>query len=170
MSLWNEWSQLLKNQTDESFDAFWQAYSDSEIRIYSSLLKEKSPLVKGGFSELAERYQVEPVYLMGFLDGVQTSLVEPFTLEEVTPDTVLDFEIDFEKLYFNMHAANADHLYNLTEWDGLLSKAHRDVIYKNYRRSKTVVKKKTPGRNDPCPCGSGKKYKKCCGKTTDSEL
>jgi len=23
---------------------------------------------------------------------------------------------------------------------------------------------KTPGRNDPCPCGSGKKYKKCCGR------
>lgn len=22
---------------------------------------------------------------------------------------------------------------------------------------------KTPGRNDPCPCGSGRKYKKCCG-------
>ena len=22
---------------------------------------------------------------------------------------------------------------------------------------------KKPGRNDPCPCGSGKKYKKCCG-------
>jgi uncharacterized protein YecA (UPF0149 family) len=22
-----------------------------------------------------------------------------------------------------------------------------------------------PGRNDPCPCGSGKKYKKCCGLT-----
>jgi hypothetical protein len=22
------------------------------------------------------------------------------------------------------------------------------------------------GRNDPCPCGSGKKYKKCCGKQT----
>ena len=28
---------------------------------------------------------------------------------------------------------------------------------------KTVVKGKEPGRNDPCPCGSGKKYKKCCG-------
>jgi len=24
--------------------------------------------------------------------------------------------------------------------------------------------KKDVGRNDPCPCGSGKKYKKCCGK------
>ena len=26
----------------------------------------------------------------------------------------------------------------------------------------TVVKEKKIGRNDPCPCGSGKKYKKCC--------
>ena len=28
----------------------------------------------------------------------------------------------------------------------------------------TVVKGDEPGRNDPCPCGSGKKYKKCCGR------
>ena len=26
------------------------------------------------------------------------------------------------------------------------------------------AKSKKIGRNDPCPCGSGKKYKKCCGK------
>jgi len=31
-------------------------------------------------------------------------------------------------------------------------------------KPKTVVKKQTVGRNDPCPCGSGKKYKNCCGK------
>ncbi|SES86055.1 protein translocase subunit secA [Natronincola peptidivorans] len=31
-------------------------------------------------------------------------------------------------------------------------------------KGKTVVKKEEAGRNDPCPCGSGKKYKKCCGK------
>lgn len=29
---------------------------------------------------------------------------------------------------------------------------------------KTLVFDKTPNRNDPCSCGSGKKYKKCCGK------
>ena len=28
----------------------------------------------------------------------------------------------------------------------------------------TVKSNKEPGRNDPCPCGSGKKYKNCCGK------
>ena len=30
--------------------------------------------------------------------------------------------------------------------------------------NKTVRKGKKIGRNDPCPCGSGKKYKKCCGR------
>ncbi len=32
------------------------------------------------------------------------------------------------------------------------------------KESKPIVKDKIPGRNDPCPCGSGKKYKQCCGK------
>ncbi len=33
-------------------------------------------------------------------------------------------------------------------------------------KSAPVIKKtgKKVGRNDPCPCGSGKKYKQCCGK------
>ena len=30
-------------------------------------------------------------------------------------------------------------------------------------KGRTVRKKAAPGPNDPCPCGSGKKYKKCCG-------
>lgn len=30
-------------------------------------------------------------------------------------------------------------------------------------RVQQVIKGDTPGRNDPCSCGSGKKYKKCCG-------
>lgn len=35
------------------------------------------------------------------------------------------------------------------------------------RKPKTVVRKeKKVGRNEPCPCGSGKKYKKCCGKNS----
>ncbi|TKB50128.1 PBPRA1643 family SWIM/SEC-C metal-binding motif protein [Ferrimonas aestuarii] len=30
-------------------------------------------------------------------------------------------------------------------------------------KPQTTTFDKTPGRNDPCSCGSGKKYKKCCG-------
>ena len=33
---------------------------------------------------------------------------------------------------------------------------------------KPVVKGKKVGRNDPCPCGSGKKYKKCCGQNENA--
>ncbi|MBN1558663.1 SEC-C domain-containing protein [candidate division KSB1 bacterium] len=32
------------------------------------------------------------------------------------------------------------------------------------QRTRTVVKTKSVGRNEPCPCGSGKKYKNCCGR------
>ena len=32
--------------------------------------------------------------------------------------------------------------------------------------NKPVVKGEKVGRNDPCPCGSGKKYKKCCGRAS----
>ncbi len=32
------------------------------------------------------------------------------------------------------------------------------------KKQPVVKKQKKPGRNDPCPCGSGKKYKKCCGR------
>jgi preprotein translocase subunit SecA len=33
------------------------------------------------------------------------------------------------------------------------------------RKQTPITGKREPGRNDPCPCGSGKKYKKCCGRT-----
>ena len=36
-------------------------------------------------------------------------------------------------------------------------------LYSNYLRSIAIEKSEKVGRNDPCSCGSGKKYKKCCG-------
>lgn len=42
---------------------------------------------------------------------------------------------------------------------------YREALEKlNYLRGVTVRNTAKPGRNEPCPCGSGKKYKKCCGK------
>ena len=46
----------------------------------------------------------------------------------------------------------------------MLSEEKRHEITKEFRASKVFMKQETVGRNDPCPCGSGKKYKKCCGK------
>ena len=36
------------------------------------------------------------------------------------------------------------------------------VVCMDRKVNTTIVKDKKPGRNEPCPCGSGKKYKKCC--------
>ena len=79
-------------------------------------------------------------------------------------DTVVKIEIDPEKLYYNMVEAKADWLYELPAWDELLTAERRKELYMEQKKSGTIVKEKKVGRNDPCPCGSGKKYKFCCGR------
>ena len=46
----------------------------------------------------------------------------------------------------------------------LIKEPRPSVINQPNKTVTTVVAKKTPGRNEPCPCGSGKKYKQCCGR------
>jgi uncharacterized protein YecA (UPF0149 family) len=58
--------------------------------------------------------------------------------------------------------AKADWLYNIPAWDGLLTIEDRKEIKKQFNKDHIVVNDNKVGRNDPCPCGSGKKYKKCC--------
>lgn len=55
---------------------------------------------------------------------------------------------------------NANQLENLK--GGAIAK-HQQQLKQAEKVQKVGIK--TVGRNDPCPCGSGKKYKKCCGKT-----
>ena len=163
MSLYKQWVDLMEGQTDETFDAFWKEYSETETRIYTHILESKEPRLAGKFSELTAKFEADPVIFMGFLDGIQTSLKNPMELEAVTEDTEIDLDIDFEKLFFNMLKADADYLYTLKAWEGIFSEEKIMQIIKDFKRSKIVHKEKEPGRNDPCPCGSGKKYKKCCG-------
>ena len=163
MSLYKQWLDLMEGQTDETFEAFWKEYSETETRVYAHILESKEPRLPGKFSELAAKFEADPVIFMGFLDGIQTSLNNPFELDAVTEDTDIDLDIDFEKLYFNMLKADADYLYTLKAWEGIFSEDKIMQIIKDFKRSKIVHKEKEPGRNDPCPCGSGKKYKKCCG-------
>ena len=62
-----------------------------------------------------------------------------------------------------MVEAKAEWLYNLPAWNNLLSEERRKELYLKQKKSGTITREKKIGRNDPCPCGSGKKYKKCCG-------
>jgi hypothetical protein len=165
MSLLKDWEAIAyKEMTQKEYDDFWGNFLPKEQHIYEDILSNNNNIIKGKFSELAEKYGMSNIDFAGFLSGINTSLDNELELEELIEDSEIDVTVDFEKLYYNMHEAEADWLYNLPQWDGILSKEKRKEIRAAYNRTKTVVKEHTPGRNDPCPCGSGKKYKKCCGK------
>lgn len=163
MTLYKQWIKLMEDQTEETFEDFWKEYSQTETRIYEQILSHKDEHLAGSFDELVKKFDANPVIFMGFLDGINTSLNTANQLEDIKEDTALDLDVDFEKLFFNMLKADADYLYTLPQWDDVLTEEKRADIVKEFKRSKTVHKEKVPGRNDPCPCGSGKKYKKCCG-------
>ena len=164
MSLFKDWEDLISNQTDESFPDFWEKYSSTEKKIYSDILDRPYEKVTGTFQSLVDKYEADPLLVMGFLDGINTSLREEQDLDSIVETSDICLDIDLEKLFYNMLVAGADYLYTLPQWETILSEEKRLEIVKTYKRSKTVVKEKEPGRNDPCPCGSGKMYKKCCGK------
>ncbi|MDP4091626.1 MAG: SEC-C metal-binding domain-containing protein, partial [Bacillota bacterium] len=162
--LYKDWTDMVVQYVKQKGEeAFWAEYSAMETEIYKDILAYHSSPLKGSINELAKKYEVAPEFFMGFVDGVNDSLVEKFDLDSIEPEQELTFVMDYEKLYFNMLDAKADYLYSLPQWDGIFSLEKRKEIQKQWKDSKTIVKEKKIGRNDPCPCGSGKKYKKCCG-------
>ena len=96
------------------------------------------------------------------MTGVQTCALPIF--DTIEADSQVKIDVDLEKLYYNMVGAKAEWLYQLPQWKNILSEEKRTELYKAQKRSTTIVKGKKIGRNDPCPCGSGKKYKFCCGR------
>lgn len=164
MSLLETWRETAyKGDNPNAQKKFWKEYFDIEKGIYEKLLANPEEVVKGTVKELAEKYGTDVLHFTGFLDGINDSLKEPNNLEELEEDSNVQIDIDVEKLYYNMLAAKAKWLYTLPQWDNILSEEKRKEITRKQRLSGTVVKEESVGRNDPCPCGSGKKYKKCCG-------
>ena len=165
MSLHESWRKLAyeTEMNEKEANEFWGKYFNLEQGIYEKILETPEQPVTGTVKELAKKYKVETLIMAGFLDGINESLKEANPVETLEENTKVSLDYDTEKLYYNMIAAKADWLYELPQWDKLLSEEKRKQLYKEQKRSTTVVKDSKIGRNDPCPCGSGKKYKKCCG-------
>ena len=100
---------------------------------------------------------------VGFLEGISTSLTQEYDYKSVDDDSDVALKVDYEKLYYNMRDAKAEWLFTLKSWNNVLTAEKQQEITKQYREDNIVHVEKI-GRNDPCPCGSGKKYTKCCGK------
>jgi preprotein translocase subunit SecA len=86
-------------------------------------------------------------------------------------DPLIEYKIEGYKMFQEMMDAARQEIISMIfkvqvvkegEEEQLLRK--RNVSYGEPVRATAVRKIEKIGRNDPCPCGSGKKYKKCCGK------
>ena len=166
MALLQEWRSVAYNENLDRtrLQKLWGAYFNEEKGVYAELLKTPDEVVKGTVKELADKFGITVMSMTGFLDGINDSLKVPNPIETMGEDTEVSLEFDKELLYKNMVAADADWLYNLEEWNDIFDEETRKRLYKEQKSSTTIVKEDKVYPNDPCPCGSGKKYKKCCGK------
>ena len=166
MALLEQWQKIAYNEkTDRGeLQRFWQRYFLLEKGVYEKLLTNPDEKVEGTVKELADKYNLSVMEMTGFLDGINESLKTPNPIEDMDENTQVSLDIDLEQLYYHMVEAKADWLYELPAWDELLTPERRKELYMEQKKSGTIVKEKKVGRNDPCPCGSGKKYKFCCGR------
>ncbi len=165
-TLLQQWRDIAYNESADrgQLQNFWGSYFQIEQDIYEQLLTNPDEEVKGTVKELAAKYGQEVLTMVGFLDGIDESLVVANPIETMDEDTEVSLAFDKARLYKNMVAAKADWLYGLPQWKEIFSEDELKALYKEQKESTTVRKEKKVGRNDPCPCGSGKKYKKCCGR------
>jgi hypothetical protein len=166
MSFYSEWQDVAKQERSQAeHKKFWDEYFEKEAQNYRKILSRSEKPYSGKLCELADEFGMDEVTFAGFLDGINTSLKKELDLDSLGSGSKIELAVDFEKLYFNMLDAKAHWLYELPEWYPILTQEQRKQITKEFRASKMFIKEETVNRNDPCPCGSGKKYKKCCGKS-----
>ncbi len=164
MSLYEQWiSNAYNEQTGKVIEKFWNEYLPAEQKIYEHLLTEKLNSLSGKLGELAKKFEMTPVMFLGFLHGINEATDNGLDVEELDEESDVNFSFSWESLYKKMVEFKAKHLYTLPLWSNVANEEQQKEWYSQQKKSRTVVKGEKIGRNDPCICGSGKKYKKCCG-------
>ena len=166
MTIYERWVSQAYDRLGQTVPAHWNTYLPKEQKIYEDLLENKRTVMSGTLAELSNKYDMTPECFLGFVDGINDALDKPFEAEEVQAFeelTHINISFKFETLYKKMVEYKADHLYELPQWDFVFTPERRSELYVEQKRSTIVRKDPVPGRNESCTCGSGKKYKKCCG-------
>ncbi len=166
MALLEEWKKIVYDEKKNKgeLERLWNRFFRLEQGVYEKLLSNPDEEVAGTVKELAQKYELTVLEMTGFLDGINDSLKEPNPIETMEEDTHVSLAFDKEKLYKNMVDAKADWLYELPQWEKIYDEETRHRLYLEQKKSGTIIKEAKIYPNDPCPCGSGKKYKKCCGR------
>lgn len=147
-TLYQQWQNIAYDETADrsQLEKFWGTYFQIEKEIYEKLLSNPDEVVKGTVKELAEKFGQEVLTMIGFLDGINESLLIEIDLDTVEEDTVVSLAFDKERLYKNMVAAKADWLYELPQWKEIFSEEELKKFYKEQKESTTIRKPKKIGR------------------------
>ncbi|WP_279380317.1 SEC-C metal-binding domain-containing protein [Mesobacillus boroniphilus] len=163
---------LIKIGTDEVVDAATPYVNDEETGPFAlDIIREiKSEHAEEVLLDLMEEVEMEPVRtLVAYALCTQLSVRSIPSVEKVLNEDHASWFVDLtEALYCNCVMNRVDHP-QLKQWRNELK--DMGVDDESMASFFSMVQKKEPvkveikiGRNDPCTCGSGKKYKKCCGK------
>ncbi|MCL2592294.1 MAG: SEC-C metal-binding domain-containing protein [Defluviitaleaceae bacterium] len=162
MTLYEQWLKSAYDNNGGAVNTFWNEYMPKEQAVYEKILGEKNNVIKGTVAFLGEKYDFEPHQVCGFIDGINEAIDPKVDVENLEKDTEVEFNIDFTILYKKMVEYKAKHLYELEEWNNIFTEDERKIMFTEQKKSGTIVKGEKVGRNDPCTCGSGLKFKKCC--------
>jgi hypothetical protein len=160
---------LISFQSDEVVKLVLPYAKQAESSIYaiSVLSGTKTPLATKVLKELF--YEVE-------YEDEQDLIVEALchqlskdalpVIEEYIKNEPVSYMIEVEETIYGFYKVMGMDHPDLLKWKQIADKKESEFNAEMKHGSRLSVDASTQskvGRNDPCPCGSGKKYKKCCG-------
>ena len=145
---------------------------DKVLSIYENKIEE---VKKIGFDfAIAERstlLRVVDKFWTDHIDAMNTLRNEIGVLSYGQKDPIIAYKNEgfdmFDKMSSDIRDYTASALFRMQVRVNNEPRRPNEVVagQTNKQETQTVrVKKTSIGRNDPCPCGSGKKYKNCCGR------
>ncbi|WP_053365456.1 SEC-C metal-binding domain-containing protein [Bacillus sp. FJAT-27245] len=161
---------LIAFQSDEVIEAVvpYLHHKDACIYAVSVLANLKTDL---SLKTLKEHYKIADIGDKEFFFEALCHSLSPEALPEIQdfmengPDGMV---VEYELNLFGYHVMAGIPSPYVNTWRKLL--VEREEVFEKKDRNtmkkspQQIGKSEKIGRNDPCPCGSGKKYKKCCGK------
>lgn len=145
---------------------------DSSIFATSVLRETKSPLsvdvlVDAYMHGIHHEKEIILEALIAQFSEKAFSLIEDFLSQEIWGGMV-----DIEEMFYSFYKIIGREHELMEEWKEIIEEKEQHMkdlkdmsfedLMKQHQKSTPITVTKV-GRNDPCPCGSGKKYKKCCG-------
>jgi preprotein translocase subunit SecA len=150
-------NELLRNLYLSLIDRYWQDHLENmeQLRdsVYLRTYSQKNPLVE---------YKIEGANMFeNLIDKIRSDVINQIFKIKIETINIPEKE---EALAYN-HSGYSSFDHRSAANSAASGNINRQQNQNESQSSQTkvMVKSDKVGRNDPCPCGSGKKYKKCCG-------